>query len=262
MRKLLLFFSMIYIGLSLSAQTAEETDKTTTEININCDSILVLYYKNGGIKNKLRPITDYDAFCKGVKEAYSVNGLGIKFNKEKFDIKACTRFAYEEFGVSVIGAGKAKTEEELDSREAYNFSMHLRMKEKLKKQYVQVGKLPEVYFGPKDIFSESFYNQFNKKMTIKEVKGNKIKVKLKKDLVFPEYLYKIKVNDRESGAEFVFEDFFNGVTLPVGKRDKKEKAKLFNFSLVGFDDPYFCRASEIPDVYIVWLSLKEFYGEE
>ena len=83
---------------------------------------------------------------------------------------------------------------------------------------------------------------------------------LKKDDAFHEYMNVIMVKDRRSDAKFRFSDLYQGVVVPLAEEDKKGQNKLFNFSLKNFNHPHYCAAKDTPDAFVVWVKLKEFFG--
>ena len=249
-------------GVAETDSTAVQKEEAENGISFECtcEELFVEYYKTK--KDDDRLITDYFAFCNGVREACTIPGLGIKKPVEKFEIHTCTRYAYEQKGVNLLAVGKTDDPKKLDEIAGYNFVSSKRIKEKMGDLYEDLGQRDQLYFGPEDIFNEGFYELFNNSMIAKKVKGDagKIKLKLENGYLFADYLDKMKIIDRSTGVEFRFNDLRKGLVLPISERDRKDHSKLLSFFLKDFNDPYFCRALDMPDAFIVWVNLKKFFG--
>ena len=225
----------------------------------NCEALFLEYYKDGDAP---RAITNFGAFCEGVKEAESTTELSVKWNvKERYDIRSCIRYGFETQGVDIIAAGGTTDPKTLDAIEGYNFLMNKRIKAKLGDGYNDLGVVSPKFFGPEDLFTEQFYETFNARLKIENAANGGIKMTLAKDDVFHDYMNVIKVKDRRSDAEFRFSDLYNGVTVPMTEEDRSGKNKLFNFSLKNFTHPHYCAAKDAPDAFVVWVKLKEFLGK-
>ncbi len=225
----------------------------------NCDALFLEYYKNGDAP---RAITNFDAFCEGVKEAEKTKDFSVKWNvNERYDIRSCIRYGFEIHGVDIIAAGGTKDAKELDAIEGYNFVMNKRIKVKLGEDFNDLGVVSPKFFGPEDIFTEQFYDTFNSRLNIEKADKGFIKLTLGKDDVFHDYMNVIMVKDRRSDAEFRFSDLYNGITVPMTEEDENGKNKLFNFSLKNFTHPHYCSAKDSPDAFVVWVKLKEFLGK-
>lgn len=223
-----------------------------------CDAVFLEYYKNGDAP---RAISNFDAFCQGVEEGTTTTNMAVKWNvKEKYDIKACIRYGFEMYGVDIVATGGTTDPKELDAIEGYNFVMNKRLKEKLGDKYNDLGVVSPKFFGPEEIFTEQFYETFNNRLKIEKADNGSIKMTLKKDDAFHDYMNVIMVKDRRSDAEFRFSDLYQGVVVPLSSEDKNGQNKLFNFSLKNFNHPHYCAAKDTPDAFVVWVKLKEFFG--
>ena len=223
-----------------------------------CDAVFLEYYKGGDAS---RAISNYEAFCQGVEEGTTTTDMAVKWNvKEKYDIKACIRYGFEMYGVDIIATGGTTDPKELDAIEGYNFVMNKRLKEKLGDKYNDLGVVSPKFFGPEEIFTEQFYETFNNRLKIEKADNGSIKMTLNKDDAFHDYMNVIMVKDRRSDAEFRFSDLYKGVVVPLSAEDKNGQNKLFNFSLKNFNHPHYCAAKDTPDAFVVWVKLKEFFG--
>ncbi|MEZ4887328.1 MAG: hypothetical protein R3E32_21530 [Chitinophagales bacterium] len=224
----------------------------------NCDALFLEYYRNGDAP---RAISNFDAFCEGVKAGEAAKDFAVKWNvNEKYDIKSCIRYGFEANGVDIIAAGGTTDPKELDAIEGFNFVMNKRIKVRLGDKYNDLGVVSPKYFGPEDIFTEQFYDTFNNRLKIEKVDKGNIKLTLAKDDFFHDYMNVIMVKDRRSETEFRFSDLYQGVVVPLTGEDESGKNKLFNFSLKNFNHPYYCAAKDTPDAFVVWVKLKEFLG--
>lgn len=231
---------------------------TTSMFGQYCDAVFLEYYKGGDAP---RAITNFEAFCQGAEEGTTATEFAVKWNvKEKYDVKACIRYGFEMYGVDIIVTGGTTDPKVLDAIEGYNFVMNKRIKEKLGDKYNDLGVVSPKYFGPEDIFTEQFYETFNNRLKIEKADKGSIKMTLKKDDAFHDYMNVIMVKDRRSDAEFRFSDLYKGVVVPLAEEDTKGQNKLFNFSLKNFNHPHYCAAKDTPDAFVVWVKLKEFFG--
>ncbi|MGB1240926.1 MAG: hypothetical protein ACPG49_00285 [Chitinophagales bacterium] len=225
----------------------------------NCNTLFLEYYKNGDAP---RAITNFEAFCEGVKEAETTQDFSVKWNvNERYDIRSCIRYGFEIHGVDIIAAGGTKDAKELDAIEGYNFVMNKRIKAKLGEDFNDLGVVSPKFFGPEDIFTEQFYDTFNNRLKIEKGEKGFIKLTLAKDDRFHDYMNVIMVKDRRSETQFRFSDLYNGVLVPMTEEDENGKNKLFNFSLKNFTHPHYCSAKDAPDAFVVWVKLKEFLGK-
>ncbi len=181
----------------------------------DCDALFLEYYRNGDAP---RAITNFDAFCEGIEEATLAKSFVVKWNvNERYDIKSCIRYGFEMHGVDIAATGGTTDPRVLDAIEGYNYLMNKRIKAKLgEKTYNDLGVVSPKFFGPEDIFTEQFYETFNNRLQIEKVDKNNIKMTLKKDDIFHNYLNVIMVKDRRSDASFRFSDFVSGSYCSIG----------------------------------------------
>ncbi len=231
---------------------------TQAQETFSCEKTFIEYYQS----DSLRPITNFDAFCKGAKAAFKASKLTYKISGEAFQTRSCLRYAYEQKGIELIFENKKEEALFLDELTAYNFVAQKRIVQKIGQQaFEQLGDFGPMYFGPEDIFSELFYDYFNNCLKVKAVGKDKIKLKLTKRHLFPDYMDNIKVIDRRSKKDFVFKDLFDGITLPIDKQDRKDQNKLLSFRIDDFEHENYCKPSIMPNAYIVWVRLKDFFNK-
>jgi len=225
----------------------------------SCEKIFIEYYQSDSI----RPITNLEAFCKGAKTAFKTPKLTYKMMGEQFQTRSCLRYAYEQQNIELIFEKKTTDPLMLDEFTAYNFVAKKRISKKIgKKAFQQLGEYGPMYFGPEDIFSELFYDYFNNSLKIKDAGNNQIKIKLGKRHLFTDYMDDIKVIDRRTEKEFLFKDLFEGIVLSIDAKDKKDQTKLLSFRIDDFEHEYYCKPSAMPNAYIVWVRLKDFFNKK
>ncbi|OWY24534.1 hypothetical protein C7N43_19480 [Sphingobacteriales bacterium UPWRP_1] len=221
----------------------------------NCDETFLTYYKLGTVQ----PVSDMQAFCNGAQEAYYTGALMLKWQGNIEEVSSCTRFSYEKNSIQLVFMGNNLTPAQLDAMEGFNFVMTERIKQQLGKNYDELGNFGPMYFGPENIFTETFYSNFNNSLVISKTGGNQIHVKLEHAHVFPSYMNKIKIEDKDNGQQFSFTDLEKGLTLEITNQNKSEKMKLLRFLLDDFNEPFYCKASSLPNAFIVWIDLKKLF---
>ncbi|OWY21154.1 hypothetical protein BVG80_14185 [Sphingobacteriales bacterium TSM_CSM] len=223
--------------------------------SFNCDETFLNYYKLGTVQ----PVSDMQAFCNGAEEAYYAGSLMLKWQGNIEEVNSCTRFAYEKNNVQLVFTGNNLTPAQLDAMEGFNFVMTGKIKQQLGKKYDELGTFGPMYFGPENIFTETFYSNFNNSLVITKTGNKQIHLKLEHAHVFPEYMNKITIEDKDNGQQFSFTDLEKGLTLEITGQNISEKMKLLRFLLNDFNEPFYCKASSLPNAFIVWVDLKKVF---
>ena len=225
------------------------------QADFDCDAIFLKYYKS----QPGTPITDYEAFCQGAFEATQSEQLAQRWHVNPDDVKMCMFYSFEQYDVKLETTHHSENPHIASNNAGFNFVMQRRIKEKLGENYENLGMTGPMYFGTDDMFTDTFYSNFNKSLIKEAVKGDKIWLKLERVAVFPEYFHEIRITDRSIGQEFFFKDLIEGVTLPLSKKDRDEKNKLLNFHIAEFNYQFFCKAASNPAIFIVWVNLNSFF---
>ena len=250
MNRLSSLFSILFL---LTAQTL------AAQGTFNCDQYFIDFYKN----KPDRPVTDLDAFCEGAYEAHNAAEFVLKFNSDPNDIKTCVRHSYEQQGVNLVCIGRTNDPKTLDALAGYNYVAEQRIRAKLGNEgFEQLGMdINPFGFGPEDIFTEQFYDEFNRSFVAKKEGNGAMRIRLENRHLFPDYIDHLKVKDRRTETAFTFADLWKpeGVVVPIADGDRNEKNKLFNFILTDFTHPNYCKTKNMPEAFIVWVKLTDFF---
>lgn len=226
------------------------------QTELDCETLWKYYQQDN--KDTTVLAKDKMAFCQGVEAARASETLVLKKNVNSFEVDACTRYAYEKYGVKLECTGESKLNSVISKNAGFNFVMHQRLRKKLGKKYRLLGKVNPDYIAPNHIIDRAFVQTFNEQIRLSENWLGKVKLKFRSKVKYPQYLNDLIITDRDSGKEFAFQDFYHGVCLKITEKTETKQNKTLSFWISKLEGEQFCQVEGLPDISSVKVDMKNY----